>query len=58
MTYNFTFEERDAQIVVEALTKMPYCQVNELIRNIQNQATQQNKPQNQAMNVPPDIVQE
>ena len=42
MIYNFTFEDRDAQLIVEALTKMPYYQVNELIGNIQAQATQQN----------------
>lgn len=41
MTYTFNFDEKEAQLVLEALVEMPFRKVAELISNIQKQAQEQ-----------------
>lgn len=52
MTFTFKFEEKDAQMLLEALVEMPFKKVADLIGSIQNQA----REQVQAQGKPPEEV--
>lgn len=43
MTYRFEFEGKDAQIILDALSTLPYRQVKDLIYNIHSQVANQTK---------------
>lgn len=52
MTYVFSFEASEAQLIVDALGKLPYCQVSQLIakvyEQVRGQVSEAKKPEDQA----------
>lgn len=54
MKFTFTFEEKDAQLVLEALVEMPFKKVADIINSIQKQAQEQVQAQGNAMEHPPE----
>lgn len=46
MKFTFTFDDKDAQLLLEALVEMPFKKVADLIGSIQRQANEQVQEQN------------
>lgn len=52
MKFIFTFEEKDAQLLMEALIEMPFKKVANIINSIQKQAQEQAQGQNMPPQAP------